>query len=111
MPLATRDRALQAELRADGSLHAALWPPDASACRGHYAVSPSLHVSESMQPAAKSQTQDCLLEMPGQSCPSPRGIALCWLSCALTAPCTPRCGLRMPVHAMGTMQYAIPICT
>ena len=57
MPFATRDRALLAELRADGSLHAALWPADASACHGHYAVSPTLHVSESMRPAAKSQTQ------------------------------------------------------
>ena len=40
MPFAVRDRALQAELKTEGSLHAALWPPNAQSCHGHYAVSP-----------------------------------------------------------------------
>ena len=39
MPFAAKDRALAAELKTERSLHAALWPHDQQACRGHYAVS------------------------------------------------------------------------
>ena len=38
MPFAAKDRALAAELKTEGSLHAALWPPNPHTCRGHYAV-------------------------------------------------------------------------
>ena len=41
MPFAAKDRALAAELKTEGSLHAALWPHNQHTCRGHYAVCPA----------------------------------------------------------------------
>ena len=40
MPLAARERALQAEMRTEGNLHPALFPPsdDPSSLLGHYKV-------------------------------------------------------------------------
>ena len=67
MPLAAKDRALAAELKTEGSLHAALWPHNQHTCRGHYAVRPAALDSEARRLGTESPQAGGAIEGPALS--------------------------------------------